>query len=120
MTRWLLAVVLFALFSETAFALRCNKRVVNEGYHKSRVYKLCGEPEFIEHKTEYIDSNIGIRNQLGGNVIGNQTTLEYDSSHLVPIHYEVWTYNFGRRRLVQHLKFRDGKLDQIEVGGYGY
>ncbi len=120
MTRWLLTVVLFALFSETALALRCNKRVVNEGYHKSRVYKLCGEPEFIEHKTEYIDSNIGIRNRLGGNVIGDQATLEYDSSHLVPVHYEVWTYNFGRRRLVHHLKFRDGKLNQIEVGGYGY
>ena len=120
MTRWLITIIFLFLFSETALALRCNKRVVVHGYHTSRVYKLCGEPEYIEHKTEYIDTRIGSRSRFGGYQGEDQTTLDHDTSHLIPIHFEVWTYNFGPRRLVHHLQFRDGKLFKIEVDGYGY
>ena len=120
MARWLMAIVLLFLFSETALALRCHKRVVVLGYHKSRVYKLCGEPEFIENKTEYFNTRIGSVSRFGDYQTGFQTTLEQDATHLVPIHIEVWTYNFGPRRLVHHLQFRDGKLFKIEVDGYGY
>ncbi len=120
MTRWLMTIALLILFSETALALRCNKRIIVHGDHKSRVYKLCGEPEYIEHKTEYIDTGTGSRSRFNDYQSGNQTIFEQDTTHLIPIHFEVWTYNFGPRRLVQHLQFRDGKLFNIQVDGYGY
>lgn len=126
MNKWLLLYASLFLLPHTAQALRCDRHVIKEGYHKSRVLHLCGEPDYIEHKTEYIDSNIGSKNRTNDTTIKNQTiienesSLESDSSHVIPIHYEVWTYNFGRHRLVHHLTFRDGKLTKIEVDGYGY
>jgi hypothetical protein len=112
MTRWILAGVLLMLFSETSLALRCNRHVVVEGYRKSKVFGLCGEPDFTEHKTEYLDTHLGSRNRQSG------TT--FDIGNLVPIELVIWTYNFGPHRLMHHLHFRDGKLYKIEVDGYGY
>jgi hypothetical protein len=36
----------------------------------------------------------------------------------VPV--ERWTYDRGNRRLVRYLTFRDGRLADIDEGGYGY
>jgi hypothetical protein len=112
MIRWLLAGVLLMMFSGATFALRCNRHVVVEGYRKSKVFGLCGEPDFTEHKIEYQDSSLSSRNRRFG------TSLEL--SHLQQIELDVWTYNFGPHRLMHHLHFKNGKLYRIEVGGYGY
>ncbi|HFD12959.1 MAG TPA: DUF2845 domain-containing protein [Crenotrichaceae bacterium] len=127
MSKWIFILCgLFLLVSETAQALRCDRHVINRGDHKTRVLQYCGEPGFVEQKTEYLDT--GIRTESRANeitiqdqgIIGNSLSLESDNSHLIPIHYEIWTYNFGRHRLVHHLTFREGKLSKIEIGGYGY
>ena len=119
--------VLLALLSGNALALRCDRHVVTEGYHKSRVLHLCGEPEYIEHKTDYVDTRLGIsiRNyglskQDTNRLQADGSTLEQDLRQLTPIHFEVWTYNFGPRRLVHYLQFKDDILQDIKVGGYGY
>lgn len=112
MSRWFLAVAFLILFSETTLALRCNRHVVVEGYRTSKVFGLCGEPDFTEHKTEYLDTRLGSRNRRFG------TSL--DIQNLIPIEFEIWTYNFGPRKLLHHLHFKDGRLFKIEIDGYGY
>jgi hypothetical protein len=100
------------MFSQATLALRCSRHVVIEGYRKAKIFGLCGEPDFIEHKTEYLDTRLSSRNRQFG------TSLDIEK--LVEIEFDVWTYNFGPHRLMHYLHFKDGKLERIEVGGYGY
>ncbi|WP_082048073.1 DUF2845 domain-containing protein [Geoalkalibacter ferrihydriticus] len=37
-----------------------------------------------------------------------------------PAVVDEWTYNFGPRRFLLHLIFENGRLRQIETGGYGF
>ena len=34
--------------------------------------------------------------------------------------YEVWTYNFGPSRFITRIRVRNGIVESIETGGYGY
>ncbi len=112
MTRYMIISILLMLFTETSMALRCSKHVVVEGYRKAKVFGLCGEPDFTEYKTEYLDTRLSSRNKRFG--------TRLDIENLIPIELEIWTYNFGPHRLMQHLHFKDGRLYKIETDGYGY
>ncbi|MCH9698564.1 MAG: DUF2845 domain-containing protein [Gammaproteobacteria bacterium] len=112
MNRWCLISLLLLIYCQPLWALRCSKRVVVEGYHKSRILSICGEPDFVDVRTEYLDTRLGTRIR--------ELNSRLDISHFVPIELETWTYNFGPNRLVHHLHFQNNRLFQIEPDGYGY
>ena len=90
-------VLLAALASDPAHALRCGNYVVNIGDRKHKVLNLCGEPNYVE---------------------------VYDAPLWTPYYpvqrVEVWTYDFGPTRFLHELRFINGVLFSIDELGYGY
>jgi hypothetical protein len=93
----LLPAVLLACGTAAADVMRCEGKVVTTGDRSFDVERLCGEPSFRDEWDEY---------------------LAYH--HLPTAHVEEWYYNFGPSRLVHVLRFRNGKLTQIDTDGYGF
>ena len=93
-----------------AYALRCDRYVISEGDLTVEVLRHCGEPVSVEEWQEY----------------RHQQIYDYELGYYVrqpygkPVHMEEWIYNFGPRRLMRKLTFRDGELIKIETLGYGY
>jgi hypothetical protein len=82
---------------------QCGQRLVGTGQSPTDVYALCGEPTERSFETELVTLHLG----RGVYV-----------SRAVPV--ERWVYDRGNRRLVRYLTFRDGRLVDIDEGGYGY
>jgi hypothetical protein len=74
---------------------RCGSRIVSVGMRQGEVRALCGEPTSSRSWQEY---------GLAGS----------------SVNMEEWTYNMGSDRFLQFLRFKNGVLDTMETGGYGY
>lgn len=99
--RALTALALLAI-ALPAQALRCGTRVVNEGDRDLAVRERCGEPYYTEQSYA-----LTVRGADGPYEVQDETV------------YDVWYYNFGPRRLLVRLLFRDGRLVREETLGYG-
>jgi len=91
----LLVLLVLAPAAQAADTLRCGSRLVSVGELAAKVEALCGRPAYKD-------------------VEGGAYARGYDAAE------ELWTYNFGPNRLLQQLRFRDGRLDSIHSGGYGF
>lgn len=96
--RWL---ALFALFAggplHAQDTLRCGNRLVEVGDIAAKVRAVCGPPTYVDVWTYAVPR-----------------PLRYVADA------EEWTYNFGPNRLLQILRFRDGRLQRIRSDGYGF
>ena len=93
LSKTLLPCLLLLLFNATATAqMRCNGELIGEGDSEVRVLAACGEP------------------------------MQRELVHgLPPLVDERWIYNFGPDELIRIVDFRNGLVDQIEVGDeYGF
>ncbi|MCQ4165807.1 DUF2845 domain-containing protein [Tahibacter harae] len=93
---------LLLLLAAPAYALRCGSRVVNDGDRDFAVRERCGAPFYVEQF-----SSIDVRGADG----------PYETQ--VEDLYDAWYYNFGPRRLMVRLVFRNGELQNEETLGYG-
>ena len=111
------------LAAEAAFALRCGNRLVTEGMHISEVIARCGEPSYETERVilveEYVPYTYG-----GRRIYSRDANGRYVGRAEGPIVRQVvvteLTYNFGPRKLMRRLLFKDGLLDDIKQLGYGY
>ncbi len=101
------ALLLSATAAESA--LRCGTRLITEGDRKIEVLKSCGEPTLVEHHAAIGRTvpRIGSHGRVSGTV-------------LTPSSMEIWTYNFGPRRLMQVIRFNHGRVIEIISLGHGY
>jgi hypothetical protein len=92
-----------------AQSIVCAGKIINEGTTQAEVAAKCGTPVQVDRRSVYN----GTAAALGGqpNVI-NGTATE--------VQIEVWTYNFGPSRLMQRIRFEDGRVVRIESLGYGF
>lgn len=117
---------MFVIFSDQALALRCGRRIVDIGDKKPKVLSRCGEPMYMETRerkfpSHCIDRGMSINEYYdinGYNRYQNQRGYDYPPICNVEI-IDVWTYNFGPRKLMRELFFRDGILKKIDTIGYG-
>jgi multisubunit Na+/H+ antiporter MnhC subunit len=91
-----------------AVALQCQGKVIYMGQTKWEVQEACGGPVSIEEATEVVPQRVYDARQ------------HVDTYIPVYVNKSIWTYNFGSNRLMYILTFREGKLDNIETGGYGH
>ena len=109
MRKLALVVFLTSLFAfDSAFAMRCNHKIIRVGDRKFEVLHICGEPDYVE--VRYLNEGTRLRNP--------NRTLEI--SRLEEIVIEEWTYNFGSTKLMRLLLFENGVLKKIRSMGYGY
>ncbi len=123
MKKWLMVCLILIFFSDTALALHCHNREVLRGYSQDKVLDLCGEPEFVEHAKEYIDRyeyEMSEKYTKGLRLKRRGLRLKHETEHLIPIHYELWTYVFDKNRPALQLEFRNGILFNIEHDSYDY
>ncbi len=84
-------------------ARECTEQSLSTGERTSDVIAKCGEPTWKDTRQEEKSARL-------------ETGLVQKT--LVTI--EEWTYNLGPNRFVRILTFRNGKLTDIRIGGYGY
>jgi hypothetical protein len=112
-------VVVVLLFADSAHALRCKNKLVNEGMHEQQVIAACGQPttrrvigqavRVYDYGWQAVNSPYQSRRWLPG--YGGL------SEEVIVTEY---TYNFGPRKLMRRLVFEGGILVTIETIGYGY
>ena len=79
----------------------CAGKIINEGVTKAEVAAACGAPTQVGRDAH--DPAIGAANAP-------------DSDEGT----EVWTYNFGPRKLMQRIWFDDGRVKLVESLGFGH
>ena len=100
--------------------VRCGGRLVEVGDTRYDARKACGEPDHIESWEEErvlrdyrypgtVDDGIYRRSRTDREPLVVTETTEI----------EVWTYDWGPHRLIHYLRFENGRLTEIETGGYG-
>jgi hypothetical protein len=107
MRRWLLLACLCTLATPAA-ALRCGTEIVSEGDSSLLLRKRCGSPTQIDR---YQDS-VPVRRY---DAFAGDWYTDYVANP-----YEIWTYNFGPSRFITRIRVRNGIVESIETGGYGY
>lgn len=81
-----------------AQALRCDNRIVQEQDSMLQVLARCGEPALRDRHPPSLHYGYG--------------NFGYPE--------ETWYYNFGPRRLLHILSFRNQRLTRIKTDGYGF
>jgi hypothetical protein len=81
----------------------CSEQVLSVGDTKSDVLSRCGEPTWKDTRQEEVKQR-----------------LDSGVERKVFVTIDEWTYNLGPNRFLRILTFRNGKLAEIESGGYGY
>ncbi len=101
-----------------ADSLRCAGKIVSLGDSTYRVRSLCGDPIDVVARTEWrtLTRRIPDPGCVPGDS-GRPCTAFEESGQEIQI--EQWTYDLGRKRLIQHLTFEHGVLREIRSGDYG-
>jgi len=98
-----LALVVPVLPSSAEATWRCGRRLVTLGDTAAEVLSRCGPPSFRLASSE---------------LVSFRTSRHVELTRVIPV--ERWTYDRGPHEFVRELTFRDGYLDDIDEGGYGY
>lgn len=95
----------FGLVAEGAASaiFECGRWLIDVGDKKAEVLLKCGEPTWTEQWEEEVIERIDI-----------------DIARRIFITIDEWTYNLGPGRFIRTLKFRNGKLVDINIGDYGF
>lgn len=83
--------------AQASDTIRCGSRLVSVGDLAAEVEARCGSPSYRNVENEVLPRGRGYAADV-----------------------EIWTYNFGPNRLLQRLRFRDGRLVDISSDGYGF
>jgi len=100
-----------------ALSIRCGVRLISEGDIKPKVLAECGEPDHVE---------IWEEERIYRHYYKTREDSRYHDSWLEPryikdtVVVEEWTYNHGRYRFMDHIRFENGKVRMIKSGDYGY
>ena len=113
------------LSSAAASSLRCGARLITLGDYRDRVLAECGEPDHVQiweeervYGFQHPPGYYGIYEDF--EYLNPQSRLgsPYRVRKLVVV--EVWTYNHGPARFLNHLRFENGIVRSISSGDYGY
>src|SRR5574340_1023308 len=113
----LIALPISASERKSESTLRCGVYVMTPGASQSEVLKKCGSPVNIVSWDEERIKRDTYKN------IPVQSEDELSQEPLFVKEYvkiEEWEYNFGPTRFVYYLRFKNGKLERITSGEYGY
>jgi hypothetical protein len=88
--------------------LRCGSDIVSKGDSALLLRQRCGTPTQVDR----YENKSAIQRY-------DRLTNSYITEHLADP-YEVWTYNFGPRRLITRVTVRGGLVKSIVTGGHGF
>jgi len=92
---------------------RCGQYIVFRGATQSEVLRKCGSPTTIETwEQERITRDVPGQSQ--------EELSQEPLIHKEHIAVEEWAYTFGLTRFIYYLRFENGELTRVTIGGYGY
>jgi hypothetical protein len=111
-------IILFTLAATDtqALSIRCGVRLISEGDLKPKVLAECGEPDHVEIWEEERIYRYRYKTREDSRYHGYLEPRYIKDIVVV----EEWTYNRGRHRFMDHIRFENGKVKRIETGDYGY
>jgi hypothetical protein len=101
-------VALAAPLARADDSMRCDRGIVTVGDLTVDLLGKCGPPSLRERWLE--DRDVLAMNLARGLASSERMTSEV----------EQWTYDFGRNRFLQLVTVRNGRIERIERGSYGY
>jgi|SRR5882757_2755722 hypothetical protein len=111
MKRLILAAILASIsWDANAQAMRCGNKLITRGDSIAKVATLCGNPAQVDHTSI-------IRSASAGWVNGRWVQ---SGGAQVEIPVEIWLFNFGPDKLMQQIRFEDGRVVKIETLDFGY
>jgi hypothetical protein len=111
MKRLILAAILASIsWDASAQAMECGNKLITRGDSISKVATLCGNPAQVD-RTSIVRSS-------SGSFVNGQWVQSGGAQVEIPV--EVWLYNFGPDKLMQQIRFEDGRVVRIESLDYGY
>jgi Protein of unknown function (DUF2845) len=111
MKRLILAAILASIsWDASAQAMECGNKLITRGDSISKVATLCGNPAQVDRSSIIRSASAGWVN--GQWVQSGGAQLE------IPV--EIWLYNFGPDKLMQQIRFEDGRVVKIETLDFGY
>jgi len=106
MTALLSAALLLGLVATSGastFDSVCGGRIISPGDTSADVIMKCVAPDWKEsHREEIIEK------------------VDKDTTRKIINTIEEWTYNFGPNVFMRIIKFKDGRVVEAGLGGYGY
>ncbi len=99
-----------------ASSMRCEDRHVRTGETLQRTRALCGEPDFADRRYERHQRSRSVLGPCPNDARRNCRITERYTEEIV---IDEWTYDFGPRRLLHLLTFRNGRLESVRTDGYG-
>jgi hypothetical protein len=116
-------VLLLAGGRADADSMRCGNRLVSSGDSLYEVAQTCGAPDAREHRVEHhtVRSRVPAACPVGSGA----PTPPRGGCHVivektVPVVIDEWTYDFGKNRFIQRVRFEQGQLVRVASAGYGY
>jgi hypothetical protein len=118
-----LSLFFIASSNVSANGFYCDGKLISVGDTKYEVLGKCGEPDFIDVRTEKRVKRDYYRELVPLWDFNRYSTRQlYREPFLVveEVVIEEWTYNFGPTRFIRYLTFENGKLVNIVSGDYGF
>ncbi len=110
--------------SASAGGMRCGKKLVSVGDSLYDVRAVCGAPSATDRRVEYRTIRRRVRapcfKERDPHTGKSRLVCEREESHTVEVVLDIWTYDFGKRRLIHHAHFEQGQLVNVTTGGYGH
>ena len=101
----------------SALSLRCGTRLISEGDYKAKVLAECGEPDHVETWEEERVYRYYYKPYDDNQDYEPYLEPRYIKDYII---VEEWTYNNGRYRFMDHIRFENGRVRKIKSGDYGY
>ena len=115
--------LLIASSNVSADGFFCGGKLISIGDTKYEVINKCGEPAFIDVRTEKRIKRDYYRELFPWWDFGRYSDRRvYREPFLVieEVIIEEWTYNFGPTRFIRYLTFENSKLVDVITGEYGF
>lgn len=97
----------------SSFRCPTTARLVSVGQSTMEVRTRCREPDESRTTVEFRTIRETVRRWVQG--VAQEVTIE----RKVEVPVDEWTYDFGRNRFIQFLRFESGRLISISEGGKG-
>ena len=111
MKRFILVAILASIsWDANAQAMRCGNKLITQGDSIAKVATLCGDPSQVDHTS--------IVRSTASTFVNGRWVQSGGAQVEIPV--EVWLYNFGPDKLMQQIRFEDGRVVKIETLDFGY
>jgi hypothetical protein len=101
-----------------AQAMRCGSRLISEGDPRDKVLNECGAPtnveEWEEERFDWFDRFPPSNRYREFERYGNAYRVR------IFVRVELWTYNHGPSRFIDHVRLENGIVHKVYSGGYGW